>query len=320
MKFLVILAAVVLAASAFSDREQWQEFKLKHGKSYRSLVEETRRFIIFKENLRTIEEHNAKYERGETSYTMGVNKFSDMTKAEFKAKLSTRKTERPKADLVMTAAMVNATVADSIDWRDQGAVTEVKDQMNCGSCYAFAATGAMESAYYLKNKKTVSLSEQEIVDCSSDNGGCDGGWAQAAFVYASENGISTEESYPYLGEVQTCQTRTPFITVSSFVQIDADEDSLKAVVGTVGPVAVAIYVDDMMSYAGGIFDEASCINDYYQLDHEVLLVGYGTEDGKDYWLFKNSWGTEWGDSGYAKIARNANNMCGIAADSSYPVL
>ncbi|KAJ8943313.1 hypothetical protein NQ318_004754 [Aromia moschata] len=319
MKFLIVLVAVALAANALSDREQWDEFKLKHGKSYRNLAEETRRFAIFQDNLRVIEQHNAKYERGETSFARGVNRFTDMTKEEIK-KLLNRKPS-PKTGNTMTAAMINATVADSLDWRAQGAVATVKDQGDCGSCWAFAAVGAMESAYYMKNGQLVQFSEQQLIDCTTSYGtvGCDGGFMQGGFEYAHDNGISTEDAYPYAAKDQSCQSTTVFLTISSFVQIEQNEDTIKSVVGTVGPVGVAIYADDIVSYSSGVYDNPSCPNSSEELDHEVLLVGYGSENGQDYWLIKNSWGTNWGESGYIKLARNSN-MCGIAQDSAYPVL
>ncbi|KAJ8943314.1 hypothetical protein NQ318_004755 [Aromia moschata] len=266
-----------------------------------------------------IENHNAMYGRGETSYTMGVNQFADMTKAEFKETLLTRKPGSPRSRTVMTAAMINASaVPDAIDWRIVGRLlpsrTRVPVEVAGRSPRKYGAA-AIESAYYLKNKQMQTFSEQELIDCSTayGNHGCSGGFMQDGFQYAIENGISTVAEYPYTATDEVFKTHKAFAKVSSYVDVEQTENALKSAV-------VTIYVDDMAYYTGGVYDNPNCPNTFDKLDHEVLLIGYGTEGGKDYWLIKNSWGTTWGESGYAKMSRNSNNQCGIAVDAAYPIV
>ncbi|MCL4157592.1 UNVERIFIED_CONTAM: hypothetical protein GTU68_061755, partial [Idotea baltica] len=215
----------------------------------------------------------------------------------------------------------------SVDWRTKGAVTPVKDQGNCGSCYAFAATGSLEGQHFRKTGKLVSLSEQNIIDCSRPygNDGCDGGFMDYVYAYVGDNhGIDTEESYPYYAEAESCNFNKKDVGADDkgFFDIKTgNEDDLLKALATVGPISVGIdaSVQSFMFYHKGVYNEPRCNSTL--LDHGVLAVGYGTdEQGQDYWLVKNSWGTIWGLDGYIKIARNANNMCGIATTASYPLV
>merc|ERR1719312_455585 len=212
----------------------------------------------------------------------------------------------------------------SKDWRTEGAVTPVKNQGQCGSCYAFGTTGALEGACAIQHGKLVSLSEQQIMDCSWNygNNGCNGGLFDRAFYYIMQNGgIDTEASYPYTEkESYRCKfnAKTVGATVSNFYYVNqGDEDALTTVIAAKGPVAIAINAGmrDFQFYQSGVYDNPSCTA---ALNHAVLAVGYGTEGGKDYFLVKNSWGTGWGDAGYIKMRRNRNNQCGIATFPSFP--
>jgi len=213
---------------------------------------------------------------------------------------------------------------DSFDWRDQGAVTNVKDQGNCGSCWAFSTTGSTEGCHFLKTKKLVSLSEQNLLDCSSDYGnqGCEGGLMTDAMDYIIANlGIDTEKAYPYKTEDSpTCSFSKGNVGASlkSYKNVpEGDENALQQAVSE-GPTSVAIDAShpSFQFYSHGIYDEPRC--SAVDLDHGVLVVGWGTNDDGDYWIVKNSWAASWGQSGYIWMSRNKNNQCGIASSATLP--
>ncbi|GIY62558.1 cathepsin L [Caerostris extrusa] len=300
MKFLALFALFAVAASRhmlFDQQldEHWENFKKTFGKHYNDREEVIRR-TIWERRVADIVRHNLQYDLGLHSFRKGINEYSDMEHEEF------------------------------VDWRDQGLVTPVKNQQQCGSCWAFSTTGSLEGQHMKKTGNLVSLSEQNLVDCSGPEGnqGCEGGLMDQAFEYIKDNhGIDTEQSYPYTAEDGTCHFKKADVgaTVTGYVDIPTgDEDALKKAVATVGPISVAIDAshDSFQTYQDGVYDEPECSPD--QLDHGVLIVGYGTEDGSDYWLVKNSWGKTWGIKGYIKMSRNKDNQCGIATQASYPLV
>ncbi len=298
----------------------------KHGKVYRDELEELHRYTVWQSKRAFVNEHNR--HAGEFGYTLAMNKFSDMSSDEM--------TVRYKGLVMEEQVHSNATKYFQpsrhfkplalVDWRDKGAVTPVKDQKQCGSCWAFSSTGAIEGQHFLKTKQLVSLSEQNLIDCSGSwgNHGCNGGNPFKAFNYTRDNrGIDTEESYPYEAVEGKCRFSVKSIgaTVTGYVRIPySDESALLEAVTTVGPIAVAIDASDttFQQYSGGVYYNSWCST--WNLDHAVLIVGYGTYGGKDYWLVKNSWGEDWGMDGYIRMARNKNNNCGIATSAVYPTV
>ncbi|XP_067004458.2 cathepsin L [Anabrus simplex] len=337
MKILVVICTIlgVSQALSFSElvRQEWNTYKLEHGKRYSNPREEQLRMEIFMENKMKIAKHNEKFEKGEVSYKMGLNQYGDMTHKEFVSMMTSPdrrlfkdelKEQRLRAEKFISRGDVSLPAA--IDWREKGAVSRVKNQGSCGGCWAFGATGAIESQYLI-NGKNVSLSEQNLIDCADDFGnlGCSGGFRNYAFDYIISNGgVDTEESYPYEAKDGRCRfnAKTIGATISSVVVLpEEDQQALKEALATVGPVGVAMDAgtESFQFYTSGVFYDSSCHNDYYGLNHEVLAVGYGTENGDDYWIIKNSWGKSWGDAGYFKISTR-NNNCGIATDTSYPVI
>ncbi|XP_021907684.1 zingipain-2-like [Carica papaya] len=294
--------------------QQWVE---KHGRVYKDNAEKEMRFKIFQDNIKYIE--NSKIARNQ-SYQLSLNKFADMTNEEFLAYYTGF--NMPTRSASTTFKYDNlADVPLSVNWVEKGAVTGVKNQKHCGSCWAFSAVAAIESINQIKSGKLVSLSEQQLIDCVSKNHGCSGGWMDYAFEYVKNNGITTEENYEYTeSDNGVCNTKTPVVEIINYEDVPKnDEKALQQAVAN-QPVSVGIdaYGSDFQFYSGGIFT-GSCGN---SLTHAVTIVGYGSENGMDYWLVKNSWGENWGDAGYMKIQRNAGvegGLCGIAMAASYPV-
>ncbi|KAJ8680058.1 hypothetical protein QAD02_015845 [Eretmocerus hayati] len=330
--FIVAVVTVSQASPQISLKPEWQKFKKEHFKTYSSDIEEQLRMNIFMINHKMIAEHNAKYEEGLVTYKLGFNQFADMLAEEFEnyylgVKFTSEMLQSSGNHSTATFfAPTNVEVPEFMDWRKQGAVTSVKDQGRCGSCWAFSTTGSVEGQHFIKTGKLVSLSEQQLVDCSGSYGtnGCDGGLVVPSFEYIRDNeGIDTEESYPYKAEDAKCRFKSANVgaKITGYVKIEkGDEDDLRTAVATVGPVSVSIHVSENFKfYESGIFYDPKCNPD--RLNHAVLVVGYGTdENGQDYWLVKNSWNETWGDDGYIKMARNEDNHCGIANRASYPTV
>jgi len=286
------------------------------------------RYYTFSENMEKIKTHNAQT----TSWTMGVNQFADMTEAEFRV--------GPHRGCFLQSEMTNNlfykttscqkyipsgnSVPTSLDWRSKGAVTPVKDQGQCGSCWSFSATGAMEGAWEIATGELESLSEQQLVDCSITYGdfACNGGLMDNAFRYAIDNGMCSEDAMPYEAQRETCTSCSPVAFFDGCKDVTPNNQELLLQAVAQGPVSVAIEADTryFQLYSGGVLDSDKCGT---SLDHGVLIVGYGTENGTPYWLVKNSWGTSWGLDGYVKILRSNSTddagVCGIAMQPSFPV-
>ncbi|XP_030943447.1 cysteine protease RD19A-like [Quercus lobata] len=301
-------------------------FKKKYGKSYANQEEHTFRFKVFQKNLKRARRH----QRMDPSAVHGVTQFSDLTRSEFKRTvLGLRGSRRLRLPTDANTAPILPTegLPEDFDWRDHGAVTEVKNQGSCGSCWSFSATGALEGANYLATGKLVSLSEQQLVDCDHEcdpeeagacDSGCNGGLMNSAFEYTLKaGGLMKEKDYPYTGTDRgTCKFDKSKIAaaVSNFSVVSLDEDQIAANLVKNGPLAVAINAVFMQTYVGGVSCPYICSK---RLDHGVLLVGYGSAGyapvrmkEKPYWIIKNSWGESWGESGFYKICRG-RNICGV---------
>nr|CDS30893.1 cathepsin l cysteine peptidase [Hymenolepis microstoma] len=333
-KALIFLVFLVLAESRVfpTQREidkEWFTWKLQHYPTYESRTDEQYRKRIFARNLIYIKGQNRRYRARLESYVTGLNQFADLTISEFSdrflrtkpLKMASEKSAKP-----WISSFALKDLPDTVDWRDKNLVTEIKNQGNCGSCWAFSSTGALEGAFAKKTGKLISLSEQQLVDCTRTkhgNNGCNGGYMVTAFKYLENHTIESETDYPYQATDGPCRYNES-LGVESIRDIgnvtEGNETSLMEAVAFVGPVSVAIDANSLgfMFYRHGIYKSHWCSSKL--LNHGVLAIGYGKLKGEPYWLVKNSWGTKWGMKGYVMLAKDHRNMCGIASMANYPIV
>ena len=317
-------AAVIGAASAIDSNAFGY---LNHIAMFRREIATEQEFNMRMNRFNEVDAFVQKHNASNASYTAGHNQFSDWSFAEYKAIMGYRRAEGSRKAPTTLYTTANAS---SVNWVEAGAVTPVKDQGSCGSCWAFSSTGSLEGAHYVATGDLLSFSEQQLVDCaflSYGNLACNGGLQDNAYNYLEDgHNMELESDYTYFSGTTrskgTCAydaTKAVNVTVTDYTAVTVNNvDQMKAGL-TQQPLAIAIEADQMcfQTYSSGVFDNDACGTN---LDHAVLAVGYGSENGQEYWLVKNSWNTTWGDEGYIKIAITGNDagICGVQSDPEFP--
>lgn len=319
----IVFALIIFTFAGLSDskknstKTEWKRFKEEFNKTYESNGEEQKRYKIFKKNLLNILKHNNRYEEGKETYLQEINRFGDLTEKEFSdiyglSELSGDSIVHYTEESVENRSSITNATLEHFDWRDFGAVTPAKDQGKCGSCWIFSAVSALESYNFIQTGELLSLSEQHVVDCYS-NDTCKGGHPYAAADFVKVHGIYLESDYPYTAGQDTCRNITKsriLIDFNSTYYAYGGDEMLKEGIKEHGPLSICLYVTAKWRfYSSGVWYHNECSPNS---NHCVVIVGYGTENGNDYWLMKNSWGANWGLDGYIKVARNKHpNYCGI---------
>jgi len=307
----VSLASVLVGVSA---NPSWTEFKAQHGRVY-DKEEESSRYAIFSANAQLVDEVNSK----ELPYRLALNHLADWTRDEYEGLLGFKPRPIPEALRLGTHIPSGAATLPSLDWVARGAVTPVKNQGQCGSCWSFSTTGGVEGAWQIATGRLVELSEQELVDCSTANNGCGGGLMDRAFEYFEGHNICSESAYPYHASDGNCRlpcsgVAIPRGGVKGYTDVRGGESGLLSAIQN-QPISIAVDAQgtNWQLYRGGVLT-AYCGQ---SLDHGVLAVGYGSDGRHEYWKVKNSWGAGWGEGGYIRIVRGRNS-CGISNSASYP--
>lgn len=281
---------------------KFNEWAVAQGKNYDSEIEKIYREKVFNDNVAKIAEHNADETQ---TYKTGVNQFSDLTQAEFATTYLTLKVNKKFENAVSS---VETPIVGDVDWVAQGKVTGVKNQGSCGSCWAFSANGAIESAYLLRGSN-LNLSEQQLVDCSTGYGnhGCQGGWMDSAFQYVRDHGLTSTAAYPYAAVNQGCKIDSGDARISGFVDVPGCDNLANAL--NQQPISVAVDASNWSGYRSGVFTNCGS-----SVNHGVLLVA----SSEGYWKIKNSWGNTWGEAGFIRLGRG--NTCAICNYPSYPTI
>ncbi|CAH9091987.1 unnamed protein product [Cuscuta europaea] len=302
--------------------QRYEEWIGQYGRVYSNETEKAQRFTVFRDNAMFIDSFN---QARNQSFTLAINEFADLTNEEFR---STRLGYIAPPPSVVTTPFIYENITalpPTVDWLKSGAVTPIKNQEQCGCCWAFSAVAATEGLTKITTGKLISLSEQQLVDCDHISHGCNGGWMQAGFKYITENnGITTEQNYPYVKAQGPCQQNKASAMAAKlggFVNVpqNSEADLMKAVAHQPVSVSIDAAGQEMQFYGGGIFN-AACST---IINHGVTAIGYGTDPaGTKYWLIKNSWGANWGEQGYLRLLKDngvPEGICGIATQASFPL-
>jgi hypothetical protein len=322
LSLLVAVACGITFENAEPTMESFQAYMAHYGKTYQG-VEQLNRFENFKSSLQRIEERNS--EQDETVF--GLTKFSDMSPQEFSARYLKYERKDRSSEFTVLRTPHNVKAAANVDWRTKKAITPVKDQGQCGSCWAFSATEEIESMWFLKNGTLPVLAPQQIVSCDTVDQACDGGDTVTAYAYVKKaKGLVPERDDPYTSGNSGNRGRCKFnakdviAPVSGFVYATApcesgscnnqDQNKVEAALTSVGPISICVYAESWQDYNSGVL-RSNCPHDANSLDHCVQLVGMAS----DYWIIRNSWASDWGEDGYIRVAK-AKNLCGVLDETT----
>ncbi|XP_053318259.1 procathepsin L-like [Spea bombifrons] len=309
-KTLLVFSAISLVCTAthFLD-EEWKIWKSKYGKTYSDEQEENIRRQIWEKIWDKVHNHNALAKKGLKNYTLAVNHFADMIPEElsFKRGVKCPKANTQKASPLKApknSCMKNSNVPEEVDWRNSGCVTPVKNEGTyCAPSWAFAVVGHLETRYCLKHNELLSFSEQQVVECDPGNDGCCGGNPEGAFQYVNEHGLMLSKDYEYTDTTFSCLYKNKDavnLNITKYYRLTQNEDNISKAVAFDGPVAVSVHISkDFLLYDGGIFgNDDECSEEILQ---SMVIIGYKSHCDTHYWLLKNSWGSEWGEDGFARI-------------------
>ncbi|XP_073423312.1 cathepsin K isoform X1 [Dendrobates tinctorius] len=324
---LVVVLLPLVRTSLYRDEmldSDWELWKRTHSKQYNGQLDEIKRRHIWEKNLKLIINHNKEYSAGKHTYDLAMNHLGDMTSEEIVQTMTGLLVPSNHQSNNTYEEDKKARIPKYIDYRKKGYVTPVQNQGSCGSCWAFSSVGALEGQLMKKTGQLVSLSPQNLVDCDTDNYGCQGGYMTNAFGYVRDNnGIDSDAYYPYIGQDEGCLYNPSGKAAGcrGFKEIPkGDEKSLKRAVAQIGPVSVSIdaSLPSFHFYSKGVYYDERC--DPEGVNHAVLAVGYGNIKGRKHWIIKNSWGEQWGRKGFVLMSREKKNACGIASLASFPVM
>ena len=321
-KFILVLLLAIISSEIDIESQiftRFQRFIKKYNKKYNSMNEYLARFNVFRQNIITDAQN------GPINFNQGITKFSDLTRQEFaRTYLNLNFNSMALLNLKPVTVKISNEAPEAFDWRNQGAVSDIKDQGSCGSCWAFATVANLEGLYAEKKGVIKTFSEQMLVDCDTSDSGCNGGLMEYSFAWLKKNGgFMLDSDYPYKGVKSTCKSdKSKYVDmkVTGYKKLGSsystwspvDEDEIKEFLYTTGPLAIALNADPLQTYSSGVLDLTSTKCPSSGINHAVTLVGYGTDSStsKAYWLVKNSWGKSWGESGYFRIKRGSGT-CGV---------